>query len=79
MRIRSLQATVGLTVALSMSVSAQTVQTGALEEVVASHTDVAVCAVIGAADQLKGQLPVGFLVLKAGVERPQEEDVFSFE
>ncbi len=35
----------------------------------ASHSDVAECAVVGAADQLKGQLPLGFLVLKAGVDR----------
>ena len=38
----------------------------------AAHGDVAECAVIGVADELKGQLPVGFLVLKAGVERPHE-------
>jgi len=49
--------------------------TGAIEEVLAAHPDVAECAVVGAADQLKGQLPVGFLVLKAGVERPHEEIV----
>jgi propionyl-CoA synthetase len=41
----------------------------------AAHPDVAECAVVGPADQLKGQLPVGFLVLKAGVERPHEEIV----
>jgi propionyl-CoA synthetase len=46
-----------------------------MEEVLASHEDVAECAVIGAADELKGQLPVGFLVLKAGVERPHDEIV----
>ena len=44
-----------------------------MEEVLAAHPDVAECAVIGAADELKGQLPVGFLVLKAGVERPHAE------
>jgi propionyl-CoA synthetase len=49
--------------------------TGAMEEVLASHPDVAECAVIGVADELKGQLPVGFLVLKAGVERPHDEIV----
>jgi propionyl-CoA synthetase len=49
--------------------------TGAMEEVLASHPDVAETAVIGAADKLKGQLPVGFLVLKAGVERDHDEIV----
>jgi propionyl-CoA synthetase len=49
--------------------------TGAIEEVLASHPDVAECAVIGVADELKGQLPVGFLVLKAGVERSHDEIV----
>ena len=49
--------------------------TGAMEEVLAAHPDVAECAVIGVADELKGQLPVGFLVLKAGVERPDTEIV----
>ncbi|WP_137388188.1 propionyl-CoA synthetase [Rhodoligotrophos defluvii] len=44
--------------------------TGAMEEVIAGHPDVAECAVIGVADPLKGQVPLGFLVLKAGVERP---------
>jgi propionyl-CoA synthetase len=43
--------------------------TGAMEEVLAAHPDVAECAVIGVADELKGQVPVGFLVLKAGAER----------
>jgi propionyl-CoA synthetase len=43
--------------------------TGAIEEVLASHPDVAECAVLGVADKLKGQLPVGCLVLKAGVDR----------
>jgi propionyl-CoA synthetase len=46
-----------------------------MDEVQASHPDVAECAVIGAADKLKGQLPVGFLVLTAGVERPHGEIV----
>jgi propionyl-CoA synthetase len=49
--------------------------TGAMEEVLAAHSDVAECAVIGVADELKGQLPIGFLVLKAGVDRPHEEIV----
>jgi len=44
--------------------------TGAMEEVLTSHPDVAECAVIGVADALKGQVPLGFLVLNAGVARP---------
>ena len=44
-------------------------------QVLAGHSDVAECAVIGAADKLKGQLPVGFLVLKAGVDRDRSEIV----
>jgi propionyl-CoA synthetase len=44
-----------------------------MEEVLATHPDVAECAVVGAADQLKGQVPVGFVVLKAGVEREPDE------
>jgi propionyl-CoA synthetase len=49
--------------------------TGAMEEVLAAHPDVAECAVIGVADELKGQLPVGFLVLKAGVDRSHDQIV----
>jgi propionyl-CoA synthetase len=41
-----------------------------MEEVLAGHPDVAECAVIGVADALKGQLPLGLVVLKAGVTRP---------
>jgi propionyl-CoA synthetase len=52
-----------------INVAGHRLSTGAMEEVLASHLDVAECAVIGVADELKGQLPVGFLVLKAGVER----------
>ncbi len=58
-----------------INVAGHRLSTGAIEEVMAAHPDVAECAVIGPADQLKGQLPVGFLVLKAGVERPHEEIV----
>jgi propionyl-CoA synthetase len=58
-----------------INVAGHRLSTGAIEEVLASHPDVAECAVIGAADELKGQLPVGFLVLKAGVERPEAEIV----
>jgi propionyl-CoA synthetase len=56
-----------------INVAGHRLSTGAMEEVLASHGDVAECAVIGAADELKGQLPVGFLVLKAGVARAHEE------
>jgi len=49
--------------------------TGAIEEVLAAHPDVAEVAVIGVADELKGQLPVGFLVLKSGVDRAHDEIV----
>jgi propionyl-CoA synthetase len=56
-----------------INVAGHRLSTGAIEEVLAAHEDVAECAVIGAADQLKGQLPVGLLVLKAGVARPEEE------
>ncbi len=58
-----------------INVAGHRLSTGGMEEVLASHPDVAECAVIGAADQLKGQLPVGFLVLKAGVERSDDEIV----
>ena len=47
--------------------------TGAMEEVLAAHPDVAECAVIGVADELKGQVPLGLIVLKAGVERDHDE------
>ena len=49
------------------------ISTGAMEEVLASHRNVAECAVIGAADQVKGQVPLGFVVLNAGVDRPHDE------
>ncbi len=47
--------------------------TGAMEEVLASHPDVAECAVIGVADATKGQVPLGFAVLSAGTERSTED------
>ncbi len=50
-----------------INVAGHRLSTGAMEEVLAAHPDVAECAVIGVADQLKGQVPFGFLVLKAGV------------
>ena len=49
-----------------INVAGHRLSTGAMEEVLAAHPDVAECAVIGVADSLKGQLPVGFVVLKAG-------------
>ena len=52
-----------------INVAGHRLSTGAMEEVLAAHPDVAECAVIGVADQLKGQVPFGFLVLKAGVAR----------
>jgi propionyl-CoA synthetase len=58
-----------------INVAGHRLSTGAIEEALAAHPDVAECAVIGAADELKGQRPVGFLVLKAGVERPHADIV----
>ena len=58
-----------------INVAGHRLSTGAIEEVLAAHPDVAETAVIGVADELKGQLPVGFLVLKAGVERGDDEVV----
>jgi propionyl-CoA synthetase len=54
-----------------INVAGHRLSTGAIEEVLAAHPDVAETAVIGVADEIKGQLPVGFLVLKAGVERDE--------
>jgi len=56
-----------------INVAGHRLSTGAMEEVLASHPDVAECAVIGVADALKGQLPFGLVVLKAGVNREKEE------
>ena len=50
-----------------INVAGHRLSTGGMEEVLASHKDVAECAVIGVADQLKGELPLGLVVLKAGV------------
>ena len=58
-----------------INVAGHRLSTGGMEEVLASHKDVAECAVIGVADDLKGQVPLGFLCLKAGVTRPHEEIV----
>ncbi len=55
-----------------INVAGHRLSTGGMEEVLANHPDVAECAVIGVADELKGQLPLGLLVLKAGVTKPAE-------
>jgi propionyl-CoA synthetase len=56
-----------------INVAGHRLSTGAMEEVLADHPDVAECAVLGVDDELKGQVPVGFMVLNAGVDRPQQE------
>ncbi|MEO3792289.1 propionyl-CoA synthetase [Nonomuraea sp. B10E15] len=56
-----------------INVAGHRLSTGSMEEVIAAHPDVAECAVIGVADELKGQLPMGFVVLKAGAERDPAE------
>ncbi len=56
-----------------INVAGHRLSTGQMEEVLASHPDVAECAVIGAADDLKGHMPLGFLCLNSGVSRPAEE------
>ena len=58
-----------------INVAGHRLSTGAMEEVLANHPDVAECAVIGVSDQLKGQLPLGFLCLSKGVNRPHSEIV----
>ncbi len=58
-----------------INVAGHRLSTGAMEEVLASHPDVAECAVIGVADPLKGQLPLGFLCLNAGAGRDPAEVV----
>jgi len=52
-----------------INVAGHRLSTGAMEEVLAGHPDVAECAVVGVADELKGEVPLGFVVTKAGVER----------
>ncbi len=52
-----------------INVAGHRLSTGGMEEVLASHPDVAECAVIGINDSMKGQVPAGFIVLKAGVDR----------
>ncbi|MGQ2908280.1 MAG: propionyl-CoA synthetase [Aliihoeflea sp.] len=56
-----------------INVAGHRLSTGAMEEVLSEHPDVAECAVIGIVDQMKGQVPCGFIVLNAGVDRPAAE------
>jgi propionyl-CoA synthetase len=56
-----------------INVAGHRLSTGAMEEVIAGHPDVAECAVMGVEDALKGQVPLGMVVLNAGVDRDQEE------
>jgi propionyl-CoA synthetase len=58
-----------------INVAGHRLSTGSMEEVLATHADVAECAVIGVPDELRGEVPFGFVVLKAGVERPAEDIV----
>ena len=58
-----------------INVAGHRLSTGGMEEVLASHPDVGECAVIGVADALKGQLPLGFLCLNKGVTRDPAEVV----
>ncbi len=58
-----------------INVAGHRLSTGAMEEVLAAHPDVAECAVIGISDALKGQMPVGFMCVNAGVNRPGAEIV----
>jgi len=56
-----------------INVAGHRLSTGQMEEVLAGHADVAECAVFGVADALKGQMPLGLIVLKAGVDRDEDE------
>jgi propionyl-CoA synthetase len=56
-----------------INVAGHRLSTGGMEEVLASHPDVAECAVLGIKDELKGEVPCGFIVLKSGVNRPPAE------
>ncbi|MDE0521832.1 MAG: propionyl-CoA synthetase [Boseongicola sp.] len=58
-----------------INVAGHRLSTGGMEEVLAAHPDVAECAVIGVTDQLKGQLPLGFLCTNSGTSRPDEDIV----
>ena len=57
-----------------INVAGHRLSTGGMEEVIASHPDVAECAVLGVKDEIKGEQPCGFLVLKSGVNRPPRGD-----
>jgi propionyl-CoA synthetase len=54
-----------------INVAGHRLSTGGMEEVISKHPDVAECAVVGAADDFKGQLPLGFVVLKDGVHKTE--------
>ena len=56
-----------------INVAGHRLSTGGMEEVLAGHKDVAECAVLGIKDELKGEVPCGFIVLKAGVDRPHAD------
>jgi propionyl-CoA synthetase len=58
-----------------INVAGHRLSTGAMEEVLAAHPDVAECAVFGVADEIKGEVPLGLLVTKAGVEREHKDIV----
>jgi len=58
-----------------INVAGHRLSTGGMEEVLSDHPEIAECAVIGVADALKGQVPVGFMVLNAGVNRAHDEIV----
>ena len=58
-----------------INVAGHRLSTGAMEEVLADHPDVAECAVFGVEDSLKGQIPIGFVVLNAGVDRDGQDIV----
>jgi propionyl-CoA synthetase len=60
-----------------INVAGHRLATGAMEEVLSSHPDVAECAVVGVADTLKGQVPIGFVVLKAGVPDTRHGNIAS--
>jgi propionyl-CoA synthetase len=56
-----------------INVAGHRLSTGAMEEILSEHQDVAECAVIGIADNLKGQLPIGLVVLKTGVNKEEHQ------
>jgi propionyl-CoA synthetase len=58
-----------------INVAGHRLSTGAMEEVLSAHPDIAECAVVGVADEIKGEVPVGFVVTKAGVARADGEIV----